>query len=72
MAKNRFECCINKIAIMFDNWQVHKSKAWLKYLNEVWWRILFLSAYSPDFAPIELLFNTLKRKITTQEKGCIV
>ena len=63
---------MNKIIIMLDNWQVHKSKAWLKYLNEFGWRILFLPAYSPDFAPIELLFNTLKRKITRQEKGNIV
>ena len=26
----------------------------------------------PDFAPIELLFNTLKRRISIQEKGKIV
>ena len=49
---------MNKIITMLDNWQVPKSKARLKYLNEFGWRILFLPAYSPDFAPIELLFNT--------------
>ena len=63
---------MNKIIIMLDNWQVHKSKAWLKYLNEFGWRILFLPAYSPDFTPIEMLFNTLKRKIIRKEKGNIV
>ena len=62
----------NRIVMILDNSPVHKSKISLERLNELGWRIWFLSAYSPDFVPIELLFNTLKRRISIQEKGKIV
>ena len=63
---------MNKIVIVLDNSPIHKSKKSLKHLDEFGWDILFLSAYSPDFAPIELLFNSLKRKLSKQEKGNVV
>ena len=63
---------MNKIVIVLDNSPIHKSKKSLKHLNKFGWDILYLSAYLPDFAPIELLFNSLKRKLSKQEKGNVV
>ena len=49
--------------LLLDNWSIHKSKI----TKEVLWRIntnvLYLPAYSPDFAPIEMWFSILKRNI---------
>ena len=63
---------MNEIFIILDNCLVHKSKWSLKQLNEYGCRVSLLPAYSPDFAPVELLFNSLKRKLSVQEKGISV
>ena len=55
----------NTILILY-NCLVHKCKKSLEALNEFWATILFLPAYTPVFAAIELLFNWLKKLITWQ------
>ena len=63
---------MTEIVIILDNCPMHKSKRSLKQLNEYGCRVCFLPAYSLDFAPVELLFNSLKRKFSVQEKGISV
>ena len=60
------------IVIILDNCPVHKSKRSLKQLNKYGCRVCFLPAYSPDFAPVKLLFNFLKHKLSVQENGISV
>ena len=66
------ETLLSKVVIVLDNWTIHKSATSLDVLNKLGWRIVFLSPYSPEWAPIELLFNTLKRRLQIHCKNMIV
>ena len=54
----------SKLCILLDNWTVHKSHDvtdWFKKMNKT---VLFIPAYSPDFAQVEMCFSLIKRKLT--------
>ena len=55
-----------------DNSKVHTSNKWMEYLNSLSWRSLFLSPYSPEYAPIVLLFNHLKQKLSYHWKDLVI
>ena len=59
---------MNRIILIIDNWSIHRSKKSLSYLNNMGWKIIFVSPYSPEFCPIELFFNTLKRREAVHSK----
>ena len=63
---------MNRIILILDNWSIHHSKKSLSYLNNMEWKIIFVSPYSPEFCPIELFFNTLKRRVAVHSKGDFV
>ena len=46
-----------------DNLPAHKATTVREAIESVGARVVFLSPYSPDFNPIELLFSTLKIKL---------
>ena len=60
---------MNRINLLYDNCSIHKSK---KHFWNLRVKVLFLSENSPDYAPVELLFNMLKRRLTIHAKGSIV
>ena len=61
LANNNFLIHKTRRVLHLDNSLIHHSKVWLEYLNKLRWIILFLASYSPEYAPIELLFLLLKR-----------
>ena len=60
---------IRKVVLLMDNSPIHSSKKTLKYLNELGWKIVFSPPYSPEYWPIELLFNYFKAKLWEHWKG---
>ena len=59
---------MNRINLLLDNCSIINLKK-IEYLSV---KVLFLSEYSPYYAPAEILFNMLKRRITIHAKGSIV
>ena len=45
---------VKKIVLILDNWAIHLSKKTMNYLNEIGWKIIFVSLYSHEYCPIEL------------------
>ena len=74
MAWLQKDLCIEacRIVLMMDNCRIHTSKKTKKLLSSLGWKILFLYPYSPENAPIELLFNFLKQKLAMHWKDLIV
>ena len=60
---------ICKIILLMDNCSIHTSKNTTDFLNGLGWRTVFLPSYSPEYSPIELLFNFLKSKVWLYCKG---
>ena len=60
----------SNVLIILDNWSIHKSKETLCKLKKINWKIIYLSAYSPMLAPVEMYFRILKanlRRIQSKE-----
>ena len=50
----------NEVMYLLDNWPYHKSGASLSKLKKLNTTIMFLPAYTPDYAPIEVWFAIVK------------
>ena len=48
------------VILMMDNWSIHKTKKIISYLESTGWITVYIPAYTPTFAPVELIFYTLK------------
>ena len=48
------------ILITLDNWSIHKSKEVTQILKELNFNVIYLPAYTPQFAPIEMWFSKVK------------
>ena len=62
----------NDTLILLDNCSIYKSKLSIEKLRNIRATIVFIPAYTPEFAPIELFFNTLKKHLTRQWRNQIV
>lgn len=51
------------MVVIIDNASFHKSKKVIEFIEAVQCRVLFLPPYSPDFNPIEHLWNAVKNAI---------
>ena len=60
---------MSQITLLMDNSTIHKAKRCLDYMNKLGWKVVLLFPYSPEFAPIELCFNTLKKRIVKQVRN---
>ena len=60
------------IIIIMDNSSIHKSKKTLDFIRKRKAFYSFLPAYSPEVAPIELLFNVIKRRLTKNKRYNII
>ena len=56
------------IIAMLDNWPSHRAQATNKIMKASKLNYLFLPSYSPQLAPVELWFNTFKRRLTREWK----
>ena len=52
-----------KIVLLLDNWQRHRAKRAVIHMKYSKINYLFLPSYSPQLAPVELSFNTFKRRL---------
>jgi transposase len=53
------------IVLLLDNSQVHRAKKVMKQLKDLGPTIVFIPAYSPELAPVELFFSYFKRDFTS-------
>ena len=51
------------IVLIIDNSPIHTSAYSMKNLKDLNCKVVFLSPYWPNFAPIELMFHILKKRI---------
>ena len=59
----------NEVAIMLDNWSVHKSQLSQILFKKHTFKILYILAYSGELAPIEMSFSLLKRNQSSSNKN---
>ena len=57
------------IVLLIDNSPIHTSGYSMKNLKELNCKVVFLSPYWPNFAPIELMFHILKKRICKHAQG---
>ena len=63
---------LHNTVIILDNCLIHKSRKSMEELNSRGWKVIFLAPYSPEWASIELMFNTLKRRLQRHSKNIII
>ena len=54
----------SEVILLLDNYLIHKSSSTTKVLQSFRFTTLFISTYNPDFAPVELWFSLIKRKLS--------
>ena len=52
-----------------DNLSIHRAKCTLNLLSKSEASFSFIPAYSPEFAPIKLIFNILKMRLIKQSSS---
>ena len=58
----------SQIVLLLDNCAIHKSNQVAALFQKVNFIILYIPVYSPDFAPIEMCFSLIKRKLYEEWK----
>ena len=58
-----------KIVMILDNWSYHRSAKVLKKLQNMGVGIMYLPAYSPWLALVELTFSYIKHLLKKQNRG---
>ncbi len=58
---------VNRICLVLDNFATHKAKRVREYAKELNIELIYLPPYSPDLNPLEFLWKSIKRIISTSE-----
>lgn len=58
-----------KILLLIDNAPTHQSTQSKRVMKSLGTNVVFLPPYSPEMAPIELMFRSLKAKIRASKKS---
>lgn len=58
---------VNRICLVLDNFAPHKAKKVREYAKELNIELIYLPPYSPDLNPLEYLWKSIKRTISTSE-----
>ena len=53
----------SQVMVFLDNWAKNKIKISQTWLKQIGYNIIFIHTYSPDFAPVEMWFILIKRKL---------
>ena len=59
----------NEVIIILDNWSIHKGKLTQGLLKKLSYKVFYIPAYSPEFAPVEMSFSLLKRTLSESNKN---
>ena len=54
----------SRVIIILDNCAVHKSKTTKSAFQKMPYSVLYLLAYNPDFAPVEMWFGIIKQNLS--------
>jgi len=60
-----------KITAILDNFSTHRSKRVINYANSLNIDLVFLPPYSPDLNPIEFIWKSIKRILSTSFIGSL-
>ena len=60
------------VSILLDNCPFHKSNIIKNYLVNSWFNVLYLPAYSLQLAPVEMVFNIIKKNVIAHQKDRVV
>lgn len=63
---------LSDVVVLLDNSKIYHSKKTMKLLQDWGAKIMFIPPYSPSLAPVELIFNTMKRRLTKQCKDRLI
>ena len=55
--------CKKKVMFLLDNCSSHRSPITAKFIEKFKINVLFIPAYSPQFAAVELAFNSIKKRL---------
>ena len=58
---------IRRICLIIDNYSVHKSKMVRKMAEKLNIKLIYLPPYSPDLNPIEFVWKSIKRVISSSQ-----
>ena len=61
--------CKRKVMLLLDNCSSHRSQITAKFIEKSKINFLFIPAYSPQLAAVELAFNSLKKRLNHFTKG---
>ena len=59
----------NEIGVILDNWSIHRAQMVREYWINLGLRLLYIPAYCPELAPIEIYSAQVKAKLTKGIKG---
>ena len=62
----------SQIVLLMDNSSIHTSKKCQEFLNSLKWLTIYLPTYSPEYAPIEYLFNLVKQSFINRWSNRII
>ena len=60
---------LKKTLVILDNLSIHRAKCTLNLLSKAEASFSFIPAYTPEFAPIKLIFNILKMRLIKQSSS---
>ena len=58
---------IRRICLIIDNYSVHKAKKVRRRAKNLNIKLIYLPPYSPDLNPIEFIWKSIKRVISTSQ-----
>ena len=62
----------SQIVFLMDNSSIHTSKKCQEFLNSLKWLTIYLPTYSPEYVPIEYLFNLVKQRFINRWSNRII
>ena len=58
----------SQVMVLLDNWAIHKSKIYQTWFKKIGYTIIFIPAFSQDFARFEMWLSQIKRKLAEIDK----
>ena len=57
-----------KVVLMLDNCSSHRSGDYMRLFKSLKHQIVFIPAYPPQFAPVEMCFNIVKQRMKSKAR----
>ena len=72
LLKNTWRNNYQNIIIIHDNAPIHRAKQWLDFMREDDFMHAFLPPYTPEYAPVELVFSQLKSNVKKNKQKHLI